>query len=226
MTSRPPVELHVISDSDRRDRRPARARARGAVPGAGVRGDPPPARRDGRRPPPRRRPGQGPAGGDRLHARRAGAARGTRAICRRYKLHYCDLLGHPIEAVARVTGVAAKMTPGARRAARLAVLQADGGDRVRGQVRRRRRRRASTRPTSSSSACRAPRRRRSRCTSATSATRPRTCPLVKGIDPPSDALRDRPDEDRRPDDRRRAARRRSASSAPGGSVATSGPTRS
>jgi regulator of PEP synthase PpsR (kinase-PPPase family) len=38
----------------------------------------------------------------------------ARTICRRYKLHYCDLLGHPIEAVARVAGVAAKMTPGAR----------------------------------------------------------------------------------------------------------------
>src|SRR3954471_11363648 len=38
----------------------------------------------------------------------------ARALCRRYKLHYCDLLGHPIEAVARVTGMAAKMTPGAR----------------------------------------------------------------------------------------------------------------
>jgi regulator of PEP synthase PpsR (kinase-PPPase family) len=38
----------------------------------------------------------------------------ARAVCRRYKLHYCDLLGHPIEAVARVAGVAAQMTPGAR----------------------------------------------------------------------------------------------------------------
>jgi regulator of PEP synthase PpsR (kinase-PPPase family) len=38
----------------------------------------------------------------------------ARAICRRYKLHYCDLLGHPIEAVARVAGVGASMTPGAR----------------------------------------------------------------------------------------------------------------
>ena len=37
-----------------------------------------------------------------------------RALCRRYKLHYCDLLGHPIDAVARVAGVAAKMKPGAR----------------------------------------------------------------------------------------------------------------
>jgi [pyruvate, water dikinase]-phosphate phosphotransferase / [pyruvate, water dikinase] kinase len=38
----------------------------------------------------------------------------ARAICRRYRLHYCDLLGHPIEAVARVAGVGATMRPGAR----------------------------------------------------------------------------------------------------------------
>src|SRR5881628_163704 len=38
----------------------------------------------------------------------------ARALCRRYRLHYCDLLGHPIDAVARVAGVAAQMTPGAR----------------------------------------------------------------------------------------------------------------
>jgi regulator of PEP synthase PpsR (kinase-PPPase family) len=37
-----------------------------------------------------------------------------RILCRRARLHYCDLLGHPIEAVARVSGVAARMTPGAR----------------------------------------------------------------------------------------------------------------
>src|SRR3954451_16369669 len=37
-----------------------------------------------------------------------------RALCRRAKLHYCDLLGQPIEAVARVSGMAAKMTPGSR----------------------------------------------------------------------------------------------------------------
>ena len=37
-----------------------------------------------------------------------------RTLCRKAKLHYCDLLGHPIEAVARVSGRAAKMTPGAR----------------------------------------------------------------------------------------------------------------
>src|SRR3954451_17558340 len=37
-----------------------------------------------------------------------------RTLCRSAKLHYCDLLGHPIDAVARVSGRAAKMTPGAR----------------------------------------------------------------------------------------------------------------
>jgi [pyruvate, water dikinase]-phosphate phosphotransferase / [pyruvate, water dikinase] kinase len=37
-----------------------------------------------------------------------------RALCRRAKLHYCDLLGHPIDAVARVSGMTAKMTPGSR----------------------------------------------------------------------------------------------------------------
>jgi [pyruvate, water dikinase]-phosphate phosphotransferase / [pyruvate, water dikinase] kinase len=37
-----------------------------------------------------------------------------RQLCRRARLHYCDLLGHPIEAVARVSGQAAKMKAGAR----------------------------------------------------------------------------------------------------------------
>src|SRR5215208_5768849 len=37
-----------------------------------------------------------------------------RALCRRARLHYCDLLGHPIEAVTKVSGTAARMTPGAR----------------------------------------------------------------------------------------------------------------
>jgi regulator of PEP synthase PpsR (kinase-PPPase family) len=37
-----------------------------------------------------------------------------RALCRRAKVHYCDLLGHPIDAVARVSGTEARMTPGAR----------------------------------------------------------------------------------------------------------------
>jgi len=37
-----------------------------------------------------------------------------RTLCRRARLHYCDLLGQPIEAVARVSGMAARMTPGSR----------------------------------------------------------------------------------------------------------------
>jgi len=37
-----------------------------------------------------------------------------RTLCRRAKVHYCDLLGQPIEAVARVSGTAARMTPGSR----------------------------------------------------------------------------------------------------------------
>jgi hypothetical protein len=37
-----------------------------------------------------------------------------RTLCRSAHLHYCDLLGHPIQAVAKVSGQAAKMTPRAR----------------------------------------------------------------------------------------------------------------
>jgi regulator of PEP synthase PpsR (kinase-PPPase family) len=37
-----------------------------------------------------------------------------RTLCRRYRLHYCDLLGHPIEAVARVSGAPATRRAGAR----------------------------------------------------------------------------------------------------------------
>src|SRR5213593_1954347 len=37
-----------------------------------------------------------------------------RSMCRRAKLHYCDLLGHPIDAIARVSGQTASMTPRAR----------------------------------------------------------------------------------------------------------------
>jgi [pyruvate, water dikinase]-phosphate phosphotransferase / [pyruvate, water dikinase] kinase len=35
-------------------------------------------------------------------------------LCRRAKVHYCDILRQPIESVARVSGQAAQMTPGAR----------------------------------------------------------------------------------------------------------------
>jgi regulator of PEP synthase PpsR (kinase-PPPase family) len=37
-----------------------------------------------------------------------------RTLCRRARLHYCDLLGHPIEAVAKVSGMTARMTPRSR----------------------------------------------------------------------------------------------------------------
>ncbi|HEX5585160.1 pyruvate, water dikinase regulatory protein [Gaiella sp.] len=37
-----------------------------------------------------------------------------RQLCRRARVHYCDLLGHPIESISRVAGVAARMEPGAR----------------------------------------------------------------------------------------------------------------
>jgi regulator of PEP synthase PpsR (kinase-PPPase family) len=37
-----------------------------------------------------------------------------RVLCRRARLHYCDLLAQPLEAVAKVSGQAARMTPGAR----------------------------------------------------------------------------------------------------------------
>ncbi|MBI4219557.1 MAG: kinase/pyrophosphorylase [Chloroflexi bacterium] len=36
-----------------------------------------------------------------------------RTLCKRYHLHYCDLLGHPMAAVAKVSGAAAAMKPGA-----------------------------------------------------------------------------------------------------------------
>src|SRR5207302_507917 len=36
-----------------------------------------------------------------------------RELCRRTRVHYCDLLQRPLEAVAKVSGQAASMTPGA-----------------------------------------------------------------------------------------------------------------
>ncbi len=44
----------------------------------------------------------------------AGYRDAMRMLCRRYRLHYCDLLGHPIDAVARVSGLEPKGEPGAR----------------------------------------------------------------------------------------------------------------
>ena len=37
-----------------------------------------------------------------------------RQLCRRARVHYSDLLGHPIDSISRVAGVAARMEPGAR----------------------------------------------------------------------------------------------------------------
>jgi regulator of PEP synthase PpsR (kinase-PPPase family) len=37
-----------------------------------------------------------------------------RQLCRRSRVHYCDLLGHPIDSISRVAGVAARMEPGVR----------------------------------------------------------------------------------------------------------------
>jgi regulator of PEP synthase PpsR (kinase-PPPase family) len=43
-----------------------------------------------------------------------GLREAMRQLCRRARVHYCDLLGHPIDSIARVSGAAARMTPGAR----------------------------------------------------------------------------------------------------------------
>ena len=37
-----------------------------------------------------------------------------RQLCRRARVHYCHPLGHPIDSISRVAGVAARMEPGAR----------------------------------------------------------------------------------------------------------------
>ncbi|MGL6279695.1 MAG: pyruvate, water dikinase regulatory protein [Gaiella sp.] len=43
-----------------------------------------------------------------------GLRESMRQLCRRARVHYCDLLGHPIDSISRVAGVAARMEPGAR----------------------------------------------------------------------------------------------------------------
>ena len=129
-----------------------------------------------------------------------------RTLCRSARLHYCDLLGHPIESIAKVSGMAAKMTPGARPPLNSIVFQADGGDRVRGQVRRRRRQRPR----------RGGRRARRRLAHVEDAAldlprlpRPEGGERAdrEGDQAAAGAVRDRPAQDRRPDDRRRAAGR-------------------
>src|SRR5436309_10545746 len=39
---------------------------------------------------------------------------GMRDLCKRARVHYCDILGPPLASIAKVSGVAARMTPGAR----------------------------------------------------------------------------------------------------------------
>ena len=103
-----------------------------------------------------------------------GLREAMRQLCRRARVHYCDLLGHPIDSISRVAGIAARGQPGARapldetyfkriEAIEFAVKFDDG---VGG---------GPTKRTSCSWASRARRRRRSRCTSATSVTGRPTC---------------------------------------------------
>ena len=175
VTAKQPVELHVISDSTGETAVRLVHALEAQFPDQRVRGDPPPARRDRRRPP--------ACASNRAKGRPAVIVytlvepelrEAMRTLCRRAKLHYCDLLGHPIEAVAKVSGVAREDDAG--RAPRRSTRRTSSAWRRSSSPSSTTTAwgRACTRPTSSSSASRARRRRRSRCTSATWATRPRT----------------------------------------------------
>ena len=127
-----------------------------------------------------------------------------RELCRRDSLHCCDLLGQPIEEVAAVSGRAAKMESGRRppldsqyfkrmEAIEFAVKFDDGlgtgledADIVLVGVSR-----TSKTPLS--------------MYLGYLGYKVANVPIVRGIEPPRGAVRDRPREDRRPDDRRRAA---------------------
>ena len=129
-----------------------------------------------------------------------------RTLCRRARLHYCDLLGQPIEAVARVSGMAARMTPGSRpplnsayfkrmEAIEFAVRFDDGvgrglhdADLVLVGVSR-----TSKTPLS--------------MYLGYLGHKAANVPVVKGIEPPAGALHGRPAQDRRADDRPEPARR-------------------
>ena len=100
---------------DRRDRGAARRRARGAVPRPGVRGGPAPADRDDRRPAARGQPDERPARRDRLHARRPRAARrDAHALPPRAASTTATCSASRSTSIASVSGMAAKMKPGAR----------------------------------------------------------------------------------------------------------------
>ena len=144
-----------------------------------------------------------PAGGDGLHARRARAPRCDAAALPARRVHYCDLLGHPIDSISRVAGVAARMEPGARapldetyfkriEAIEFAVRYDDGvgggldeADIVLVGVSR-----TSKTPLS--------------IYLGYLGHKAANVPIVKGVEPPRSPLRDRPREDRRADDRRGA----------------------
>ena len=129
-----------------------------------------------------------------------------RQLCRRARVHYCDLLGHPIDSISRVAGVAARMEPGARapldstyfkriEAIEFAVKYDDGvgrgldeADMVLVGVSR-----TSKTPLS--------------IYLGYLGHKAANVPVVRGIEPARGALRDRSGEDRRAHDRRRAPRR-------------------
>ena len=98
-----------------------------------------------------------------------------RTLCKRYRLHYCDLLGHPIEAVARVSGAPATVAPVPARCSTRATSSASRRSSSPSATTTAPARTSCMRPTSSSSGSRAARRRRSRCIWRISGTRPPTC---------------------------------------------------
>ena len=129
-----------------------------------------------------------------------------RQLCRRARVHYCDLLGHPIDSISRVAGVAARMEPGARapldstyfkriEAIEFAVKYDDGvgrgldeADIVLVGVSR-----TSKTPLS--------------IYLGYLGHKAANVPVVRGIEPPQDLFETDPGEDRRTHDRRRPARR-------------------
>ena len=208
---------------DRRDRRAARARARGAVPGSAVRGGPPPARRDA-----------SPTSSSRSRGRRAvprwSSTRSSSRSCREQMRTTLPARPRPLLRPARPADrgggeacrdVPRRWSPGARQPLDSTVFPPHRGDRVRGQVRRRHRLGGSTEADIVLVGV-----------SRTSKTplsiylgylgyKTANVPIVEGIDAAAGAVRDRSREGRRPDDRREAPRRDPAGPRRGGWAARS-----